>query len=292
MRAAVGSTVTLISDPFGPIIPGATELDPPTGHPENPTVTVTRLDGTELTEPSATVDGATVRVLLTAEDHLDVLDRLAVRITAEVNGAESVQLHQVDVVGSHWVTVEALRGEPDLGDRTRYRDELLAAVRDEWEAHLEELCNVAMVPQASLLRLRGSGSCELAVDLHEVTAVRSVTVDGEPVDLDDETVGVVGASTIRWDGGVFPRRAVVDLIVEHGLDRPPGKLVRELRKVVRRDVLARSARTPNDAIRETSPEGGVTIQYSTPDPSAGRWTGVLSLDPVIAEYRRAELGFA
>lgn len=292
MRAAVGSTITFISDPFGPVIPGATELDPPTGQPENPTVTVTRLDGTELDEPSASVDGATVRVLLTADDHLDVLDRLAVRIAAEVNGAESVQLHQVDVVGSHWVTVEALRGEPDLADRSRYPDQLLAAVRDEWEAHLEELCNVAMVPQASLVRTRGSGRCELAVDLHEVTAVRMVTVDGEPVDLDEDTVEVVGESTVRRATGVFPHRAVIELIVEHGLPRPPGKLVRELRKVVRRDVLARSARTPNDAIRETSPDGGVTIQYSTPDPSAGRWTGVLSLDPVIDEYRRAELGFA
>jgi hypothetical protein len=271
VRAAKGSTITIRSDPFD-------------GAPTPPTATVTRADGSELTAPAVDVDGNQVTVVLTAVEHLDRLDQLTVEITADVDGAPQTQVVEVDVIGSHWVTLGALRTEPQLTNAAQFSDDLLREVRDEWESHIEHLCNLRMTPGYGVERVTGTGATSLMLATEEVTAIRAVAVDGEIVDVADCTLGPHGTLT-RLAG--FGRGLTVEVHLEHGLRRPPPKLVREVRKAVTRELLARGAHAPTDAIRETSPEGGVTIQYSTPDPSAGRWTGILSLDPVITEYRRA-----
>lgn len=297
MRAARGSTVTLTTDPFD-------------GLPVTPAATVTRADGTELEDPVCAVVDHTVTVKLTAADHLNLLDELTVAITAEVDDDPVTIVETVDVIGSHWVTLAALRREPSLDNRDRYPNELLREVRDEWEAHIEELCNLRMTPGYSVEhhRIRGYGShgaglidaghpaalnwgrSAVHLDAQEPTALRLVLVNGEAVDLDDVTLGRDGVVELVSD--VFPHNARVEIHVEHGLTRPPAKMVREVRKAVRREVMQRLAQTPNDAIRETSPDTGVTIQYSTPNPEQGRWTGIMSLDAAIAEYKRHEMGFA
>lgn len=95
MRVAKGSSVTITSEPFD-------------AAPETPTCTVVRADGTEITPaPTCGVDEAeaTVTVPLTAADHLDELDQLTVTITS----GDEVQVIDVDVIGSNWVSIASLR---------------------------------------------------------------------------------------------------------------------------------------------------------------------------------------
>lgn len=273
MRAPKGSTITVVTDPFD-------------GAPENPTVVVAREDGTVLAAPTATVEHHSVGVTLTAADHLDELDELTVTVTADTPGGVEVQDFTVDVIGSHWLTLGALRREPKLSDTAKVPDWLLRDYRDAIESYVEDLCNVAMIPSYGAERHRGRGQ-RLTLDANEVTALRAVVIDGTAATLSDFTLGAY--DTVE---GPFGTGTEVVVRFEHGLRRPPAKLRTEVLKAIRAELLRRGAETPTDKIRETSPEGGVTIQYATPDPSAMRWTGMLTLDPVITEYRRAEVGVA
>lgn len=280
MRAAVGNTVSLVSDPFGF---GDQEID-------DVEVTVTRANGEELVEPASSVtDAMAVRVLLTAADHLDLLDELTVTIAATVDGADALQTHVVDVVGSHWVPVAQVRAEPRMDDLTKYPDELVVAVRDAWETKIEAWCRRHFTPGYVVERHVAGPGCSVALSTQDITSVRYVSVDGVSVDVGDVEVSPSSVLTLPTQPD---RRATVEVHVEAGSTRPPPQLVLEVRRAIRRDLLARSAQTPNDVIRETSPEGGVTIQYSTPDPERGRYTGILTLDPIIHDLRRDALGFA
>jgi hypothetical protein len=241
--------------------------------------------------PAATVVGNAVSVQLTAAVHTAELDRLELQVTATVASAPAVLSVEVEVIGSQWLTLAALRSEPDLADSTRFSDRLLTQVRDEWCSHIEALCNLRMTPGYDVEHHFGRGLPYLVVAANEPTALRAVYLDGELVDparleLDRAT------GFLELTSGTFTRGAPVEVHLENGLIHPPPRLVRELKKVVRAEVLQRGAKAPTNAIAESSPDGGVMIRYSTPDPSAGRWTGYLSLDPVITEYRRPAMGIA
>lgn len=276
MRAVKGSTVSLLSDRYE-------------GTPSAPSATVTRADGTALPAPSAAVSNLQAAVTLTAADHLDELDRLTVVITATVGGLPDVQTHEVDVIGSYWITVGSLRGEPDLSDLARFPAALVAEIRDEWEAHLEDLCNVRMVPGYEVEHHIGNGRNSMELRGWAPRVLRSVLIDGAAVPITDFTLSPLG--TVFYDAGTFSGGKRVEIHYEAGYDRPPAKLVREVRKAVRRELLWRAAKGPHDAISEAFDGGGI-VRYSTPDPRAGRFTGILTLDPVIAEYRQASIGVA
>lgn len=226
-----------------------------------------------------------VLVPLTAATHLDELDQLTVTITS----GDEVQVIDVDVIGSNWVSVASLRKEPKLGDVTAFPDALLREVRDEWESWIEELCNLRMTPGYSVEYHTGRDDKYVVLDAYEVSAIRSVLIAGVEVDPSTYTLTRIGTvtytGTLRWG-------ETVEVHFEHGLTRPPGKLVREVRKAIARELLRRGAQTPNDVISETSTQGGPVIRYSTPDPRAGRWTGIMSLDPIITELRRHDIGVA
>lgn len=269
MRAAKGSTIRVLSDPF--VVPHAAA-------PATLTAAVWRADGTALAAPVVSeVDGSAL-VTLTAADHLDMLDRLTVQIAATVDALPVTQVVEVDVVGSHWVTVASLRAEPKLSDEVRYPDHLVAQMRDEWEEYVEDQCNRRFVPGYDVDRTTSRGSGRFRLDVDRLRSVRTVIVDGTPAafTVSGDVVDVTGA------GG-----SSVEIHYEHGPDRPPAKLVREVRKAISRELTRRGAETPNDVISETSADGGPTIRYSTPDPSAQRWTGIMSLDPVISQYHRS-----
>lgn len=277
MRVPKGSTITITTEPFD-------------GAPTDPEVTVSRADGTVLSPaPTGAVDHWSVQVPLTAADHLDELDTLTVTVTATVGDATEVQVLEVDVVGSHWVTLGALRGERNLDDEARYPTATLRAVRDEWEDWIEDVCNRRFTPGYGIDRRRIGSTDRFVLPSPDVTTLRAVLVDGVAADLDDFTLGPGGTVVYR---SLFNADTTIEVHYEHGQTRPPAKLVREVRKAIARELTRRNANTPNDAISETSPEGGPTIRYSTPDPDRGRYTGILSLDPVIHELRYTEPGFA
>lgn len=276
MRAALGSTITILSDRFE-------------SAPTASAVTVTRADGTVLAAPTATAAGVYLSIPLTAATHLNQLDRLTVAITATVDGLPATQVVEVDVVGSHWVSVGALRGEPDLADAARYPAALLAAVRDEWEEHVEDLCNVRFTPGYEITYCTGNGRDVLHLPIFEPLTVRAVTIDGTAATPADFTLTRDGALT--YTTGTFTAGVPVEVHLEAGMTRPPAKLVREVLKAMRRELLARGSKSPWDAISESF-DGSATVRYATPNPDLGRFTGILTMDPVIAEHRRHHFGIA
>jgi hypothetical protein len=69
------------------------------------------------------------------------------------------------------------------------------------------------------------------------------------------------------------------------------KLVREVKKAIRSELLGRGAQAPTNMLYEQTADG-LTVRYSTPDWSAGRFTGTMTLDAAIQAYAGPNLGFA
>jgi len=279
MRVARGSTVDVLTDPFNAA---------PTG---TPTAVCTTADGQELSPaPVCTVVGSSVSIRLLAASHTDELDRLLVSVDAVVDSLPATAEVEVEVIGSLIVTRGALRAEPGMTDLTRFPDQLLDEVIDEWSEHVEDLCNVRFTPGYDIEHHRGTGLGFLLLEHNAPRVIRAVWIDGELVAGTRYTLDP-SAGFLELEG-TFPRGAAVEVHLESGLDRPPPKLSRELKKVCRSEVFSRGAQAPSNAISETSPDGGVSIRYSTPDPAAGRWTGYLTLDPLITELRRPAMAIA
>lgn len=265
MRVAVGETASIIVKCSATVIAA--------------TVDVAALDGTILPAPTATPSDSTITITLDAT-YTAGLDTLSLTVTATIGATVEVHRVQVEIVGSHWLSVEQLRTEQGLDDNTRFPDALIADVRDEWSDYLDDICNRAFVPRL----VRETHPAGRVVVRHpDPRKIVAAWVDGTKL------TSLPGVSTDGVTGLVARRGATV--LVEVGWDHPPAMLVREARKAIGRELLMRSAVSPNDRISETFGEGG-TIRYSTPDPRAGRWTGMLSLDPVIAQYQAARAGFA
>jgi hypothetical protein len=267
MRAVVGSTVTVMSEPFD-------------GTPVTPAAVVTRADGTTATAPSAAVVGTHVAVTLTAANHLDQLDQLDVTITATVGGAPQVVGFRVDAVGTDYMTLARLRREPGLSDVGRFPDWLLMEHRDGMAEYVERYCRQSFVPQFVIESHWGKGGTCLPAFHSPVSAVRAATIDGEAVDVAD--IDIIAGTVLHLDAGWTAGKPIV-VEVEHGDPFPPAKIVTAMVRAVRRDLLGRGAQAPSDMLWETV--DGNTVRYSTPDYDAGRPTGVLELDAVLNGYR-------
>jgi hypothetical protein len=225
------------------------------------------------------VSGKLAALTLTAVDHTDTLDQLTVTVAATVDGAAAASTFAVDVVGSDLVSLAALRQEMGLSDSGRFPDWLLADYRDGYAEYVEQVCGRAFTPRYSIAHMVGRGARSLTLPYVDVTAVRSATVDGETVDLSTVTI-LAGCMLAR--SGKWPVGDPVEVHVEHGMTSPPPRLVREVVRAIRRDLLARGAQSPSDMLWETV--DGNTVRYSTPDARAGRPTGVMALDAVLDRY--------
>lgn len=266
MRVAVGETAAIV----------VTCSDTVTGH----VVDVVALDGTVKVSPTATPSGATVTIPLDQTYTTD-LDTLTVTLTAVLGS--KVETHQVtiEIVGSHWLSIPQLRAEQGLDDPIRYPDGLIADVRDEWADYLDDLCGRAFVPR--LVRETHPAG-RIVVRHPDPRQIVAATIDG----VDMTTPPAVAPDGVT---GLTAVRDAILYVSTWYRSTPPPMLVREARKAIGRELLMRSAVSQHDRISETFGEGG-TIRYSTPDPRAGRWTGMLSLDPVITQYQAPRAGFA
>jgi hypothetical protein len=249
------------------------------GTPSGPTASASRADGTALPNPAVTVSGKLASLTLTAADHTNLLDHLAVTVTASVDGVPAASTVGVDVVGSDLVTLGVLRQEMGLSDSGRFPDWLLADYRDGYAEYVEQICGRAFTPRYSVVHTVGRGARSLTLPHVDVTAVRSATIDGETVDLSTVTI-LAGCMLAR--SGKWPAGDPVEVHIEHGMASPPARLVREVVRAIRRDLLARGAQAPSDMLWETV--DGNTVRYSTPDGRAGRPTGVMALDAVLDRY--------
>jgi hypothetical protein len=256
--------------------------DPFDGTPSgSPSAVVVRADGTTATAPACAVTGTHVAVTLTAADQLDQLDRLEVTVTATVGGVPAVTGFAVDVAGADYMSLARLRREPGLGDTGRFPDWLLQDYRDGLAEYVERYCGWGFVPSFAVESHWGRGGDCLPAFHQPVTAVRSVTIDGDAIDADD--VDIIAGSVLHLASG-WTAGKPISVGVEFGETFPPARLVTAMVRCIRRDLLARGAQSPSDMLWETV--DGNTVRYSTPDFAAGRPTGVLDLDAVLNAYRR------
>lgn len=279
MRVQQGTATVVVTDPFD-------------AAPTSVTATATRAStgATISPAPSTSVVGNRVKVTLTAADHTNTLDDLLVVVAATVNSLATHQTFSVEVVGSHYVTLGALRDEPQLSDSSRYPDTLLAEVRDEVEGYVEESANVAFVPRYGSELHTGDGSTTLVLRHNKVRSVTSVTIDGVAQAASDFEL-LDGDVLHRKSGLAYTWADPVIVKVTHGYDRPPAQLVRQVRKAIRSELLARGSQAPADRLWEQTAEG-LTVRFSTSDFAAGRFTGQQGLDAAIHAYGFARLGFA
>ena len=240
--------------------------------------------------PTTTVSGNRVKVTLTAADHTNALDDLTVVVSATVDGLTTKQTIMVEVVRAHYMTIGALRDEKQLDDAQRYPDALVAEVRDELTEYVEQAASVAFSPRFGSEAHIGDGSSHLVLMTNQVRTITSVTVDGVAQSLADFDL-LAGDTLVRPSGMAFTAGKAVVIQFEHGHDTPPMKLVREMKKAVRTELLARGAQAPSNMLWEQTADG-LTVRYSTPDWSAGRYTGTMSLDAAIHAYSAPRLGFA
>jgi hypothetical protein len=287
LRARRATDLRLVSPTF------VGETDEPAATDDPPTVIVERADGTTLDPPAVTAAGpAGVYVAeLTADDHLDELDRLPLSRSGTVAGRSQTYELELEVVGAHYATLPEIRAEPQIADPRQYPTALVAAIRDEVETYVEDYLGYALVPRYELERLEGRGRSELLLRWPVPRALRSVSVDGTELDPADCELLEYGA-VVHPGGfaGTATRARNVTVGYEHGLSVPPGPIRREVLREIRSRLAARSTVIPSQAIWQQM--DGVTVRYSTPDVAAGRPTGSLQLDAVLAVYRGRAPGLA
>ncbi len=280
MRITVGSTAGVLSPIFTKVngMPGVPTVDP--------TVVVTRLDGTTLAAPTVSpeveLNGRWYAVL--TPTHTSQIDRLTLEWTATVDGNVVKATDYAWVVSDILVRPAELYGEPDMNTKPPWLLVLCAeAVNDYCESYCnrafgvrvdQELINFSMVRNGGY-PLRWGGVSTL------------VTALGDSDDVLDR-LQVAGGVVSTGRSLSWPWDDVV-LTYRHGQPTTNGKLRWEALQAARQDVLARSSRSPRSAISETT--AGVVVRYSTPDLLYARPTGYLTLDPVL-EHERIPIGFA
>lgn len=271
---------------IGVLSPTFAKLNGMPGEPDAPpTVAVTRYDGTALTAPTVTpeddLDGRYYAVLLPGL-HTNELDRLKLEWSATMNGETTLATQYVHVVSDMLVKPAQLYGEADMNSKPPW---LLTAVCDAVNDYCESYCNKAFgtrVEVENVLRgnvnqgrypLRWGYVQSLLLGMSDDLVITDqLTLSGSVVDA---------GWSWPWD--------TVALTYLHGQVDFSQKLAWEALQAARQDVLSRSARTPRQAISETT--AGTVVRYSTPDLLHARPTGYLTLDPVL-EQEHLPIGIA
>lgn len=253
----------------------------------DPTVACERLDGTALAAPAVVaeteLEGRFYARLLPAV-HTNNVDRLKLTWSATVDGEDTQAVQYVWVVSDMLVRPAELYSEPDMSSKPPW---LLSIVCESINDYAETYCNKAFglrVDQETIkLRQVRNGSFLLRWGFIQGLLV----ANGDSVDVLDrlELIGsVLSSGSFSWPWDTL----VVTYL--HGQEFNVNQKLRwEALQAARQEILARSARSPRQALSETT--AGVVVRYSTPDIGAARPTGYLTLDPVL-EHERLPIGFA
>lgn len=258
----------------------------PTEPAAPPTVTCTRLDGTVLAAPAVSTEtelSGRYFAALQPAVHTNQLDRLKLVWTATVD-TESVQAEQfVYVVSDMLVRPASLYGEPDMNSKAPW---LLTLACEAINDYCEDYCNKAFGLRVEQQMIRRSQTRNGRFPLRWGYVQSLTAAAGDEIDVLDRLELVGSVLSTGWSSWPWDTLVVTYL---HGQERFSQKLVWEALQAARQDVLSRSARTPRQAISETT--AGTVVRYNTPDLMHARPTGYLTLDPVL-EQERLPLGFA
>lgn len=290
MRVLKGSDVTVTSPTFVD-----TDGETPKDATGTPTVTVTRDDGTTLTAPSVSSEGTDTgqyTTVLTAATHTTRVDLLTLTWTGTVGGATQVYEQEIEVVGAHIVTLNELRSMDGLNDSAKVTSDLLRELRDEFADRAEEYCGTSFVPRYRRDVLKGNGNVNLLLSRSFPTSIFSaystdtsgVVTDFTVTNWNPQDSGVLVTDGDALTSTVYGERNLT-VAYEYGLASCPPSIKRACKDYVRAKALEQGSRIGRDLIRETTPDG-FSQQWSTPDPAAGRPTGLLDVDAALNSFGR------
>lgn len=272
MALVVGSDARVISPLF-------TDLDEvPAAVTGLPTVSVVSLLTGALAAPTAEAapdQTGLYRVTLTADDHLAAVDELTITWTGTVDGAARTLTSTAAVAAGVYVPTDVLASQRTLPDTTAGLD-VIRAWRDVFEWLAERARGVAYVPRLAVEDHPANSRGVVSLGWARAREIRAVWVDGVAADVDAYTLDP-GAGTLTGSFCGATRIAYL-----HGHDGPPAALVVACRDYVRAKVLSDTSDQHRNVISFTDRVSGETYRYGTADWAAGRWTGMESIDSLIA----------
>lgn len=184
-----------------------------------------------------------------------------------------------EVVGGFLFSVpEARTLDPDL-TADRFPASKIQQYREVIEAEFERIAGRSFTPRTRVVEAYGDCSDTLAVDLHDMRAVRAATIDGTAQDISAWAVGADGLihlPTTTTEG------AVVRLAVDYGFDSVPDDVQRVAVVRLRSLLAAEKSGIPDRATQFVATDGG---QFTLATPGQGRWkTGIPEVDSVLQGY--------
>ena len=257
----------------------------PTATTGDPSVSVTRADGTALSALTASaVEGypGLYEVTLTAASYTDRYDELTLVWTATVDAQAREETMYVEVVGGRILSPSALRAASGL-DAQRYDNDLLVWALDVVSDVFDEFCETAWVPRFHRFTTDGNDRTSLWLPRLPGYSLISATLDGTAMVTTD---WVVTDDEIRTDGDIFTSETVkghnVTVEYVYGAKQPPssvvGAAVKYATHLVKSDL-----NTIPDRARMVQTEWGMFIMDTA---SEDKPTGLPEVDSVLVRMRR------
>lgn len=257
------------------------------------TVTVDRLDGTNVNSGSAT-HGATGSYSYEIPASLE-LDTWTVDFSGVVAGATVVVRDVVEHVGGFLFPIS--RARKDLKLKESWTVDKLTEKRIEVEQECEAICRTAWVPRFTRVYVDGSGTDELIVPdlfLRRVRAVSIVGADGVAgTPYDAGQLGYLAATSsgviVHRGGSPWPMgRENVLVEYEYGKDYPPAAITTAAISHLSERLTTDSGGIPARALSWTAQDGGV---YRLTMPGAEA-VGIPSIDSVYKRHGQPRVWIA
>lgn len=290
-RIVRGATATLSWQPYD----GDGEPAAPAGAV---TVGVDQADGTELVAAGTATagTGSDPHTYQLAAANNTVLTEL--HATWTDTGDSSTATTVIAVVGAPYFSVAYARAKvPELSDTVKYPTATIVAARAAAETDIEEITQVAFVPQFRRATFDGPGQASLLLPTPVVRRVRSV------IELDDDGtvahtwtadqlagIAVTDTGRIVHRGGIVFPAGDQNLVVEweHGHTLPPPDVRAAALTLVRERLNRPRSAIPDRATRFQITDGG-TYALAT---AGRRSTGNPDVDAVLARHSLDTPGIA
>lgn len=259
----------------------------PTDATGTPTVSIKRLDGTEVATPPASHSGVGTGEYTYVFPEQSQVDTLEGIITADIAGADVEQSDWVEIVGGFLFGLAEARAMPPALSVQQWPDEVLAQKRLSTELECERICGQAFVPRFGRVALNGNNRTALLLPRANIRAIRSVTLDGTAQAVDSFTwtkSGVIARRVGWWTLGAS--NVVVEF--EYGMEYPPPDLSDAAMLRLRSRIAQGKSEIPSRAASYTVQGGGV---YRLSMPTREK-TGHPDVDGVYEGYTPVEAGFA
>lgn len=230
--------------------------------------------------PERTETTGVYQAVLDADGHLSAPDRLTVTWTGAVESYARTLTQQVEVAGGQYLGFDELASLRTIPDVNATPVDI-RLYRDAFERLAERARGVAYVPRFAVDTFNGpTVGNYVRLSNRRPRSIVSVIVDGTPVtDLDGYVFDSVGR--LFLGGGHLGWSSELQVAYIHGHDAPPPAITEAGRQWIRAQLLASASDHSRTLLSITNMASGETYRFGTADWSAGRYTGMESVDQLI-----------